>query len=58
MVKRREIKIWTFYKVQGDRVIRLKRDCPKCGNGVFLADHGDRLTCGRCGYTGFKERKR
>ena len=23
--------------------------CPKCGD-TFLADHGDRLHCGACGY--------
>ncbi|MBW2999489.1 30S ribosomal protein S27ae [Candidatus Woesearchaeota archaeon] len=27
--------------------------CPKCGVGVFLAKHKDRLTCGKCGYTEF-----
>ncbi|MGV8090195.1 MAG: 30S ribosomal protein S27ae, partial [Methanothrix sp.] len=26
-----------------------------CGNGVFLADHGDRQSCGKCGYTEFKK---
>jgi len=28
--------------------------CPKCGVGVFLAEHKDRRTCGKCGYTEFK----
>lgn len=27
-----------------------KKSCPKCGHGVNLADHNDRLSCGRCGY--------
>ena len=27
--------------------------CPKCGQGVFLARHKDRQTCGSCGYTVF-----
>ena len=27
--------------------------CPKCGAGVFLAKHKDRVSCGRCGYTEF-----
>lgn len=26
--------------------------CPRCGD-TFLADHGDRTHCGRCGYTEF-----
>jgi len=28
-----------------------KKSCPKCGPGVFLADHKDRESCGKCGYT-------
>ena len=26
------------------------RSCPKCGPGTFLAEHKDRLTCGKCNY--------
>jgi len=29
--------------------------CPKCGAGVFLAEHKDRFACGKCGYTEFKQ---
>ena len=25
-----------------------------CGPGVFLAEHNDRVSCGKCGYTKFK----
>tara|TARA_Y100000310_G_C20468918_1_gene709022 strand:- start:455 stop:643 length:189 start_codon:yes stop_codon:yes gene_type:complete len=28
-----------------------KRSCPKCGPGVFLAIHKDRVHCGKCSYT-------
>jgi small subunit ribosomal protein S27Ae len=35
---------------------RKKRHCPKCGPGVFLADHADRASCGKCGYTEFKKK--
>ena len=31
-----------------------KKTCPKCGPGVFLAEHGNRFSCGKCGYTEFK----
>ena len=24
---------------------------PQCGPGIFLAVHGNRKSCGRCGYT-------
>ncbi|MCA9478717.1 MAG: 30S ribosomal protein S27ae [Simkania sp.] len=27
------------------------KSCPKCGPGIFLADHKDRVSCGKCGYT-------
>ncbi|MDI3543992.1 MAG: ubiquitin-small subunit ribosomal protein S27Ae [Candidatus Woesearchaeota archaeon] len=30
--------------------------CPKCGPGVFMADHHDRYTCGKCGYSEFKKK--
>ncbi|MEM0141115.1 MAG: 30S ribosomal protein S27ae [Thermoplasmatales archaeon] len=40
-----------MYKVENGKLIRLGKFCPKCGPGVFLAKHEDRLTCGRCGYS-------
>ena len=42
------------YKVEGDKVSRTKPVCPKCGPGVFMATHKDRVACGCCGYTEFK----
>jgi small subunit ribosomal protein S27Ae len=41
------IQIWTKYKdgkLQG-------KWCPRCGPGVILAQHKDRVTCGKCGYS-------
>lgn len=46
-----------YYKVDAGRLQRLRTFCPKCGAGVYLAVHGDRASCGRCGYTEFKARK-
>ena len=43
----------TFYKVEDGRLERLRASCPKCGAGVFLARHSNRVSCGRCGYTEF-----
>ncbi|MCD6468167.1 MAG: 30S ribosomal protein S27ae [Thermoplasmata archaeon] len=45
----------SLYKVENGKLIRLRKTCPKCGEGVFLAEHKDRWTCGRCGYTEFKK---
>jgi small subunit ribosomal protein S27Ae len=42
-----------LYEVKGDALVRKKKFCPKC-EGAFMADHEDRLACGRCGYTEFK----
>ncbi|MBP2030442.1 small subunit ribosomal protein S27Ae [Methanohalophilus levihalophilus] len=44
-----------YYKVSGDSIERVNQFCPRCGEGVFLADHKDRLSCGKCGYTEFKK---
>jgi small subunit ribosomal protein S27Ae len=30
--------------------------CPKCGPGVFLAEHKDRASCGKCGYLESKKK--
>ncbi|MBI4210734.1 MAG: 30S ribosomal protein S27ae [Candidatus Diapherotrites archaeon] len=43
----------TYYKAEGQKIIR-KKSCPKCGPGVFMAQHEKRTHCGRCGYTEFK----
>lgn len=45
-----------YYEVKDGKVERKRRHCPKCGQGVFLAEHGDRISCGRCGYTEFKKK--
>ena len=44
-----------LYKVDGVRLERLRNSCPKCGAGTFLARHGNRVSCGRCGYTEFSK---
>lgn len=45
-----------FYKIEDDKLVRTHRTCPKCGTGYFLADHYDRMSCGKCGYTTFKRK--
>jgi small subunit ribosomal protein S27Ae len=57
MAKHKVTKKWEYYKVEGDKVVRIKKVCPRCGPGVFMADHGDRYHCGRCGYTEFKNKE-
>lgn len=45
----------SYYKMEGDKAVLGKRFCPRCGPGVILAEHKDRVACGRCGYTEFKK---
>jgi small subunit ribosomal protein S27Ae len=51
--KKASVKKSNAYKVEGDKLVRVKPVCPKCGPGVFMAVHKDRKACGRCGYTEF-----
>jgi small subunit ribosomal protein S27Ae len=53
--ERPDTPIYKFYSIKGDNVTRLRKECPRCGHGVFLAEHKDRLTCGKCGYTSYKK---
>ncbi len=43
-----------LYKVDGDKLERLRKECPKCGPGAFMAKHADRQSCGKCGYAEFE----
>ena len=43
----------SFYRINDGKLTR-KKTCPKCGPGVFMAEHAKRSHCGRCGYTEFK----
>lgn len=40
-----------LYTVKGDTLTRTRKACPKCGGGIFLAEHGNRRSCGKCGYS-------
>lgn len=52
--KREEKGIFKLYKVESDKVLRLRPTCERCGSGYFMADHGNRYTCGHCGFTKYK----
>jgi small subunit ribosomal protein S27Ae len=47
-------KIFKLYQLETDKVIRLRPVCERCGPGYFMADHGNRYTCGHCGFTRYK----
>ncbi len=45
---------WKKYKVDPSGKLIKSKSCPKCGEGIFMAEHKDRNYCGKCGYTEFK----
>ncbi|MEM2760200.1 MAG: 30S ribosomal protein S27ae [Nitrososphaerales archaeon] len=55
--KGQNVAVWKYYKVEGEKVKRIKKECSRCGKGVFMGEHGDRVTCGKCGYTEFKSNR-
>ena len=54
--KRNFEKTAELYDINGDKLERKRKFCPKC-EGAFLAEHKDRLHCGRCGYTEFLKKE-
>ncbi len=40
----------SLYSVEDGKLVRKNAHCKICGPGVFLANHSNRSTCGRCGY--------
>jgi small subunit ribosomal protein S27Ae len=40
-----------LYSTKGEQLGRTHKFCPKCGPGTFLAEHADRRSCGKCGYS-------
>jgi small subunit ribosomal protein S27Ae len=45
-----------FYEIEDGQLKHTHRTCPKCGPGYYLANHYDRFSCGKCGYTVFKRK--
>jgi len=48
---------WSAYDATGSGLVRKRKSCPKCGEGVFMARHKDRESCGKCGYTEFQKKQ-
>ena len=49
-VKKEGRKLSALYNISSDKVERKNRTCPKCGPGMFLGNHKDRVVCGSCQY--------
>jgi len=53
--KKEEKGVHALYKIEGEKVTRLRPTCERCGPGYFMAKHQDRYTCGHCGFTRYKQ---
>jgi len=49
-------RISTIYQVKDGKLERKRQECPRCGPGTFMAQHENRSSCGKCGYTVFKKK--
>ena len=47
-----KLRVLKFYKVDDSgKVQRLRKVCPQCGPGLFMATHFNRVYCGKCHLT-------
>jgi small subunit ribosomal protein S27Ae len=53
---KRPSKKYEKYKITDNKIERAPQ-CPKCGPAYFLADHKDRLYCGKCHYVEIKAKQ-
>jgi small subunit ribosomal protein S27Ae len=52
--KKKEKPVSAYYKLEKNGLVRILPTCDRCGAGYFMADHGNRYSCGHCGFTRFK----
>jgi len=55
--KKKQNGVSSYYKIEEGKLKRLRPSCERCGPGYFMADHGDRYTCGHCGLTRYKQQE-
>lgn len=55
--KKKQKGVFSLYKIENDKISRLRPTCERCGSGYFMANHKDRYTCGHCGFTRYKQVK-
>lgn len=57
-IEKKKKGIYRLYKIENEKVIRLLPICERCGQGYFMANHGNRFTCGHCGFTQYKPKEK
>lgn len=45
--------VYKYFKIDGTKAIKTRKICSRCGKGVFMSEHKNRRTCGKCGLTEF-----
>ncbi len=55
-VKKEGKKLGDLYNISGDKIERKNRNCPKCGPGMFMGKHKDRVVCGKCQYVEYQSK--
>jgi len=55
--KHESIKVSKYYVSKGENLERNREFCPRCGPGIWLSKHKERLYCGKCGYTSIGGKK-
>jgi small subunit ribosomal protein S27Ae len=53
--KKKRKGVFSYYKLDEKGLKRVLPLCERCGPGYFMADHGNRYTCGHCGFTRYKQ---
>ena len=51
--KGKTYKMYKIYEVSDTNAKKKNKTCPKCS--VFMANHNNRWSCGKCGYTEMKK---
>lgn len=55
--KKKGKSLGTLYSISADKIQRKNKFCPKCGPGMFMANHKNRLVCGKCLYVEFLKKE-
>ena len=55
-VKKEGKKLSSLFEISGESITRKNKNCPKCGPGMFMGNHKDRVVCGSCGYVEYNQK--
>jgi len=50
-VKKKRKGAFHYYKIEEGKLKKVLPFCERCGPGYFMADHGDRYSCGHCDFS-------